>query len=795
MSNKRASRIASRLMSVLSVLLAAVSIPAPVNATTQTDLVGPTGSGKFGLSVKVLPNGNIIVSDPYYDAGAILDVGAVYLYNGATLALISTLTGSTRGDAVGGWGVWVLSNGNFVVSSPNWHNGAVAGAGAFTWCSGTSGCSGPVTTTNSLVGTQEGDGMSPNDVLALSNGNYVVSQPFWHNGAVANAGAVTLCSGTGGCSGPVTTANSLVGTQSGDGFNGTRVMPLYNGNYVVGNPYWTNGAVAGAGAATWCSGTSGCSGPVTMANSLVGTLANDHVGDSAGSGSGVMPLSNGNYVIISKTWDNGAVTDAGAVTWCSGTGGCSGPVTTINSLVGAQTNDTVGWDGLLLLSNGNYVVPSASWDNGTVKNAGAVTWCSGISGCSGLVTTINSLVGTQLGDNVGYGHLLALSNGNYVVPSASWHNDTVTGAGAVTWCNGTSGCTGPVTTTNSLVGTQAGDGVGDGGTWAFSNGNYVVSSWRWANGAAAQAGAATWCSGMSGCTGPVTPTNSLVGTQANDQVGNSFVTALSNGNYVVGSSYWDNGAVTDAGAVTWCSGTSGCTSAVTTANSLTGTQTNDQVGFMSASALSNGNYVVISSRWANGSAAQAGAVTLCSGTSGCSGPVTTTNSLVGTQAGDQAGSGHVSPLSNGNYVVGSPYWANGTVVKAGAVTWCSGTSGCNSTVTTTNSLVGTQANDQVGGWGVRALSNGNYVATSQYWDNGAVTDAGAITWGDGASGTTTGPLTDQNSVLGEAVYGGNMNFTYDGYSGHLVVGRPAENKVTVVFLVSNTYIYLPFVIK
>ncbi len=40
------------------------------------------------------------------------------------------------------------------------------------------------------------------------------------------------------------------------------------------------------------------------------------------------------------------------------------------------------------------------------------------------------------------------------------------------------------------------------------------------------------------------------------------VTALSNGNYVVRSPYWDNGAATDAGAVTWGSGTTGCTGAV-----------------------------------------------------------------------------------------------------------------------------------------------------------------------------------------------------------------------------------------
>ena len=39
-------------------------------------------------------------------------------------------------------GVTALSNGNYVVSSPNWTNGAAANAGAVTWGSGTAGVSG-----------------------------------------------------------------------------------------------------------------------------------------------------------------------------------------------------------------------------------------------------------------------------------------------------------------------------------------------------------------------------------------------------------------------------------------------------------------------------------------------------------------------------------------------------------------------------------------------------------------------------------------------------------------------------
>ena len=66
------------------VLLVFTSI---LNAQTST-INGPTGSEKFGEEIKVLLNGNFVIVDSYYDDGAIANVGAVYLYNGATKQLI-----------------------------------------------------------------------------------------------------------------------------------------------------------------------------------------------------------------------------------------------------------------------------------------------------------------------------------------------------------------------------------------------------------------------------------------------------------------------------------------------------------------------------------------------------------------------------------------------------------------------------------------------------------------------------------------------------------------------------------
>ncbi len=90
--------------------------------------------------------------------------------------------------------------------------------------------------------------------------------------------------------------------------------------------------------------------------------------------SGLTALTNGNYVVLSQSWDNGTTaTDAGAVTWGSGTVGVSGVVSSSNSLVGSTTNDNVGTSGVTALTNGNYVVRSVGWDNGTTTaDAGAV---------------------------------------------------------------------------------------------------------------------------------------------------------------------------------------------------------------------------------------------------------------------------------------------------------------------------------------------------------------------------------------------------------------------------------------
>ena len=128
------------------------------------------------------------------------------------------------------------------------------------------------------------------------------------------------------------------------------------------------------------------------------------------------------------------------------------------------------------------------------------------------------------------------------------------------------------------------------------------------------------------------------------------------------------------------------------------------------------------------------------------------NSLVGTQSGDSVGSTYnLYALPNGNYVVASPSWANGSTAGAGAVTWVNGSNGHtldgNNTVSTSNSLVGTNTGDQIGSNGITILPNGNYIVQSLWWN----TSTGASTLGN-ANGGTVGELSSSNSFVGSAQY-------------------------------------------
>lgn len=619
----------------------------------QIDIIGPAGSAGFGTLLRVLPNGNVVVVDPNGPASG---TGAVYLYGPDGGAPISVITGVAANDHVGSGGIVVLANGNYLILSPAWHNGGAVNAGAVTWASATTGVSGLVSPANSLVGSSPADAVGGGQVLALSNGHYVVVSSRWDDGATADAGAVTWGNGASGISGAVSSANSLIGGHANAEAGGGGVYAVGTSNYVVATPLWDNAGEAHAGAVTWANGSTGRIGLISTANSLVGSTANDNVG-------AISVLSNGSFVVATPRWDNGNANDVGAVTWVNGATGLIGSVAVSNSLIGSTDNDSVGTV-VSALTNGHYVVGSPDWENAGVAKVGAATWCSGQGTTAALVSPSNSLIGTSQNDRVGSAGAAALSNGNYVVQSPLWRNGGIS-AGAATWRSGAAAQSGVVAGTNSLVGTSAADAVGA-RILALSNGNYVLGTPTWDQGLTANVGAVTWASGSAASAGPLSVVNSLIGSQLDDAIGTQLI-ALAGGNYVSASATWDSGATADVGAATFASGSVPTGGVVSVTNSLIGSSASDGVG-RSLLALGNGGYLISSPSWSNGAAfSSVGALTLGNAATPMTGVLSASGSMIGAQPGDQLGLPGVVLLASNKVAVLSALYDNGAIIDAGAV--------------------------------------------------------------------------------------------------------------------------------
>jgi hypothetical protein len=657
---------ALRATGLAALLVAATAAQAQVDV-----LPGPSGSQRFGARVLVLPNGNLAVNDP---AGA----GAVHLYR-PDLSPIATLRGTSPTDAIGSGGLVGLGDGHFVVISPEWRDAAGLRKAAVTWVDGTTGLDGevspqnsiiddtpaigeltvvplptgrylvvsarwnnvgavrlaqaggvsvgPTSAANALVGSANGDVPV---VHVLANGNYVVAIATWSQGT----GAVAWCPGTTGCIGAIDAVDALVGSTSGDRV-GQQVAILANGHYVVGSPQWDRvtpqGTLFDAGAATWCSGAVGCRGQVTTANSLVGNSAFDRVGTR------IEPLVNGNYVVsspeVSAPSLAGPQPGAGATTWAHGETGLVGVVGPGNSVMGSVRDSRIGLR-IVALTNGHYVILSPKrrvvrFEPGSgfvTCRCGSATWADGTRATTGSIDSLPALLGASDLDEVG-STAVALANGHYAVASPFVDLPGAVDAGAVTWQSGTSPQAASPDASNSLVGTQAGDGVGS-GLLALGDGNYVVGSAGFRVGNMAAAGAATWRPGSSASPDVVGAENSLLGSAANQRTG-TFLHALPGGRYAIGVPEWSTGNLELQGALAISPVGAPLAGILGPAHALVGSSSNDGIGGESPLLLPDDLVVFVHPFWNHPATQQpSGAMTVMRPGSRPTGTIDAGNSLL-----------------------------------------------------------------------------------------------------------------------------------------------------------------------
>lgn len=688
------------------------------NSLTAEHINSKVGGG----GITILANGNFVVVSPNWgdDPAGSSKRGAVTWVNGTTClpfgettrgALVdsgNSLVGenelTTDDNFVGSGGVVPLINGHYVVVSPEYNDDT----GAVTWANGKTGAAGDVNATNSLVGKDPNDRVASGGVYALSTGNYVVSSPLWdRDGTTVDAGAVTWINGKTGLTGLVTTANSLTGSSPSDMIGHEGVTPLINGNYIVQSASWDDGVSQNLGAVTWGSGITGKKGTINASNSIVGTVANDLLGQK------VVFLTNGNYVVVDEEWNG-----VGAVRWASGDVVSVGRLMTSNSLFGSAGSDAVG-DEVVALPNGNFVVVSPFWNNGSTVNVGAVTWGNGNGGIVGQVSPTNSMIGALQDDRIGSNGIVALTNSNYVIRSELWHTSGLGNLGAVTWCPGTGACVGVVSAANSLVGSVDGDRVGtgtDSAVHALNNGNYVVVSPTWN----AQ-GAVTWGDGATGISGAVSAGNSMVG------LGQVYkFLPLLNGNYVFAS----------AGAVTFADGTVPLTGVQDTTNSIIDAGITSAVNTLGLFSLPNSNYVVSISTWLGTGPDAAGAIIFGDGVNGTVGTLSATTILTGDatstgvhRVGDYTNVENppVVPLGDSSYVVNTMFWNGPAQADVGAINRVTPDGKPVGFISDTNALVGSSSSDQVGSGGIVLHPDGGYLVISPLWSN-----LGAVTYVEGA---------------------------------------------------------------
>src|SRR5690606_17219405 len=104
------------------------------------------------------------------------------------------------------------------------------------------------------------------------------------------------------------------------------------------------------------------------------------------------------------------------------------------------------------------------------------------------------------------------------------------------------------------------------------------------------------------------------------------------------------------------------------------------------------------------------------------GAIDASNSLLGSTAGDNLGSGGiftVNTTSGTRIVIESPVWDNATVVDAGAITTFLEASPLTGPLDASNSFVGSNANDRVGSGFLSGLSNGNRLIVTSTWNGNA----------------------------------------------------------------------------
>lgn len=647
---------------------------------TSFELLDPTplAGELFGTIVIILPNGNIIVTDPN-DSSIAASSGAVHLYNPFTQTLVASIYGDVANDRLGSNGITALTNNNYVIASAGDDVGGIVNAGSVRLMNGTTG----MQIGNTIAGDIANDQLGVR-ITALANNNYVITSTLDNEGGITNASSVRLVDGTTG----VQIGSTIAGDVTGDQLGSKSIIALANNNYVIVSPYDDEGGIVDAGSVQLVNGITGAQ----IGGTIAGDVASDRLGFS-----GITPLANNNYVIASPNDDEGGIVDAGSVQLVNGTTGAQ----IGSTLAGDVASDWLGNKSITALANNNYVIASEVDDEGGIVNAGSVRLVDGTTGAQ----IGSTLAGDVTDDRLGNNGITALANNNYVIASPGDDEGGIANAGSVRLVNGTTG----IQIGSTLAGDVTNDALGSSVT-ALGNNNYVAASYVDDVGVIIDAGSVRLMDGTTG----VQIGSTIAGDVASDALGYSGITALANNNYVIASSVDNESGNTSAGSVRLVNGTTG----VQIGSTIAGDVAFDKLGSNGVTALSNNNFVIASQYDQEGGIFSAGSVRLVDGTTGAQ----IGSTIAGDAINDGLGLGSITTLTNSNYFVVSPNDDEGGIFDAGSARMVNGANGAQIGST----IVGSVTNDMLGAKVVGSDSGDYFILSLINADNNSMINSGLV---------------------------------------------------------------------
>ncbi len=519
----------------------------PNSAQDNTLLEAPSNkSSRFGNTVVILNNGNVVVTDPG-NSSFNSNSGAVHLYSSKTRTLIASIFGDLIDTQLGkdSDNIIPLPNNNFIISASTEDENGLIDAGTIRLIDGTTGKQ----IGNTIAGDNAFDELGKY-IKVLPNNNFVAISNL-------NAGSVTLFDGTTGEKINQMTISDI-SFSSLSGF-GIKVLP--NNNFLVHYPYDSSVGSSGAGSVRLMNGLTG--------EQIGETIIGEEEGDQLGRG-GVIPLNNNNFIILSHFDDEGGIRDNGSLRLINGiTGEQIG-----ETIIGEEEEDQLGRNAFTILPNNNLIVGSHN---------------------SKKIRIIDSTTGLQIGEtiiglnlNPFDGNITALPNNNFVVanPLASSGGEYEQNkVGSVRLFNGETGNQ----IGETIWGNSNGDNLSHNGITALANNNFVVASQYDDENGITDAGSVRLISGETGV-----QIAAIVGDSFSDLLAWDSVTALPNNNFVIASPYDTENNIENSGSIRLVSGTTGEQIGTT----ISGAVKDDRVGYFfvydSVTAVPNNNFVIVS---------------------------------------------------------------------------------------------------------------------------------------------------------------------------------------------------------